>query len=302
MRRWLSLLAVLSIGTLSNAQNKLTPEAIKSKFEFEQAVAKAQAVFQEKLTESRKELEQKIEEAKQAHLKKLQELLIEETKKANLDGANAVKAEKDRATAIKDLDKKIADADKAFRKTLSDLITEETKKGGVAVAKKDPAAGPKKEAAGDKPVTLTPKMSTEKSIKEVFELEGKWQIEKDGLRLFTGAQMKTASAFSGNFVLSMTCNVHVDTPAFYRVELAACGEVFEIKGTGTYTIRFERKGDKLTLKTGPAAAAQRTIKEANLNQDFTVRVYCVPNGNFAGKSEIFVRTVSLEAKPAIEKE
>ena len=302
MRRWLSLLAVLSIGAFSNAQNKLTPEAIKSKFEFDQAVAKAQAVFQEKLAEARKDLERAIEDARQAHLKKLQELLVEETKKANLDGANAVKAEKDRATAIKDLDKKIADADKAFRKTLSDLITEETKKGGAVVAKKDPAGAPKKDAPGDKPVTYTPKLSTEKSIKEVFDLEGKWQIEKDGLRLFTGASMKSVPTLSGDFTLTMTCNIQVEAQPYFRVELSACGEIFEFKASGNYTIRFERKGDKLTLKTGPAAPAQRTIKEANQNQDFKVTILCVPNGNFAGKSEIFVRAVSLIGKPAAEKE
>lgn len=43
------------------------------------------------------------------------------------------------------------------------------------------------------------------------------------------------------------------------------------------------------------------IKEANKTAPTRIRILCVPNRNFAGKSEIFIQGLTLSGKIAAEK-
>jgi hypothetical protein len=259
MRGSVFLLVTFVVVFPVSAQEAPLPAGLKNAQSlFNKAVDKAKAEHDLKIEMAGKELEKVIQEAKKAYLKQLDDSLLAETKKGNLDGANAIKAERDRVS------------------------------GG------DGKANPRD-------IKIALKIDNEKSIRSAFEPEGNWRIEKGAIHLFTGAALTGVHDLTGDFLLTMSAAISVETGQFYRVTLSACGESFVITESGATTIRLERKGEKLSMRLGALPPRQLTLKEANKDKEFRIRIHCVPNGNFAGKSEILIRSLNLTARTVAPK-
>jgi hypothetical protein len=162
------------------------------------------------------------------------------------------------------------------------------------------ASGQRKAKKRNNAVRLAPKLNNEKSIKEVFGLDGNWRIEMAGIRLFTGAAMETTQKLEGDFTMTAFAEVKVDSPSFYYIVIQAYGENFTIKATGNGHIRLERKGDKLGFQYGNQQPSVLVIKDANMNKPTTIRMYCALSRNYAGLSEIFIRSINIVGKTSNE--
>lgn len=161
-----------------------------------------------------------------------------------------------------------------------------------------PDIKPKKSEPKGKSFVSKPNLSNEKDVTDLFALDGRWTLHNGGLLISTGAAMTTTCRFSGDFACDLQAVVDRQGPEGYQVQIEACGEMFEVKGKGTYRIRLERKGEKLGFMTGTAPPVVRILKKEAQEQPTTIAIRCAVQKNFAGKTELFIQSVHMRGKAA----
>ncbi len=159
----------------------------------------------------------------------------------------------------------------------------------------EPVSNEPRRKTKSKSVRWSPKVNNEKSLKEIFKLDGNWRIELGGCRLFMGSSIETTKTLAGDFTLTAVVNVRIREPEHYWIQIQACGESFAVRSTGNAALRLERKGDKLGFQFGNQSPTVLVIKDANFDKPTSIRMFCVPN-TYSGVSEMLIQSINVIGK------
>ena len=140
------------------------------------------------------------------------------------------------------------------------------------------------------PTATQPKrfqFNDEAVIRDDWTLGGKWQLEKEGVRLFSGGgSLKSAKSFTGDMTLGVACDA-----SLRGVKMFIWNEEFDV-GQPRTSITLERKGLDVSVSVDGAPPKVYVIRQANKDLSTPFMISFVEGWN--PKQSVLIKEVTVD--------